>query len=97
VKLAIGSFYSHKAKSSGFPEKEMAKKELVDSQKVRGYVYQCNHCLSVYDEAVGEPENNIAPGTLFEQLPEKYGCHLCEAPKQDFMKIEKTKLGLQPV
>jgi rubredoxin len=97
LRLAIGSFYSHKEKSSGFPEKEIAKKESTGSQKRQEYVYQCNHCLSIYDEAAGEPENNIAAGTLFEQLPVEYGCHLCEAPKQDFIKIEKTKLGLQPV
>lgn len=31
--------------------------------------YECP-CGYVYDPAVGDPENGIAPGTPFEEIPE---------------------------
>ena len=32
--------------------------------------YECEPCGYVYDPAVGDPDNGIAPGTAFEDLPE---------------------------
>ena len=32
--------------------------------------YECP-CGYVYDPAVGDPENGIAPGTPFEEIPEE--------------------------
>ena len=32
--------------------------------------FVCTVCGYVYDPEVGDPENDIAPGTPFEQLPE---------------------------
>ena len=45
------------------------------------YVCPCGY---EYDPQVGEPENGIAEGTDFEDLPEDYTCPLCGAPKEDF-------------
>jgi rubredoxin len=61
------------------------------------YVYQCRHCMTVYDNTAGEPERGIAPGLQFEALPENYCCPLCESPKSDFNKMAKTVLGLQAI
>jgi rubredoxin len=47
-------------------------------------VYQCAHCLTVYDESTGDPLQNILPGTPFSALPEHYCCSLCESPLTDF-------------
>ena len=33
--------------------------------------YECP-CGYVYDPAVGDPENGIAPGTPFEEIPEDW-------------------------
>ena len=41
-------------------------------------------CGYVYDPEVGDPENDIAPGTPFEQLPEDWVCPLCGVGKEDF-------------
>ena len=46
--------------------------------------YVCNVCGWVYDEAEGDAENNIAPGTKFEDLPEDFVCLLCGVGKDDF-------------
>jgi len=46
--------------------------------------YVCDVCGYVYDEATGDPENNIAAGTKFEDLPEDWVCPLCGASKSEF-------------
>ena len=46
--------------------------------------YVCDICGWVYDEAEGLPENDIAPGTKFEDLPEDFACPLCSVGKDQF-------------
>ena len=46
--------------------------------------YVCNVCGWVYDEALGDPDNSIAPGTKFEDLPEDFKCALCGVGKENF-------------
>ena len=50
--------------------------------------YICDVCNWVYDEESGDPENGIAPGTKFEDLPEDFECPLCSVGKAEFSKIE---------
>ena len=38
--------------------------------------YVCDACGYIYDPAVGDPDNGIAPGTAFEDLPEDWVCPL---------------------
>ena len=46
--------------------------------------YVCNICGWVYDEAVGDPDDGIAAGTKFEDLPDDFVCPLCGVGKDDF-------------
>ena len=46
--------------------------------------YVCNLCGYVYDEATGDPDNGIAPGTKWEDVPEDWTCPLCGAGKEEF-------------
>ncbi|MBO5221824.1 MAG: rubredoxin [Clostridia bacterium] len=50
--------------------------------------YVCNVCGWVYDEAEGDADNGIAPGTKFEDLPEDFVCPLCGVGKDDFSEEE---------
>ena len=50
--------------------------------------WQCVLCAFVYDEASGMPEDGIAPGTRWEDVPESFGCPDCSAKKADFEMIE---------
>lgn len=50
--------------------------------------YVCLLCGYVYDEEVGDPENGIAPGTKFEDLPDTFVCPICGAGKENFEKQE---------
>ena len=46
--------------------------------------YVCDVCGYVYDEAAGDPDNGIAPGTKWEDLPEDFVCPLCGVGKDSF-------------
>ena len=46
--------------------------------------YVCNVCGYVYDEAAGDPNNGIAPGTKWDDLPADFVCPLCGVGKEDF-------------
>jgi len=48
--------------------------------------YVCTICDYVYDPAVGDPDNGIAAGTRFQDLPDDWVCPLCGAPKSEFVK-----------
>ena len=50
--------------------------------------YVCDVCGWEYDEAVGDPEHGIAPGTKFEDLPEDFECPLCGVGKDNFSEAE---------
>jgi rubredoxin len=55
----------------------------------RGFkTWQCVLCAFVYDEAAGLPEEGIAPGTRWADVPETFGCPDCSAKKADFEMIE---------
>lgn len=49
--------------------------------------YECTICGYVYDPSQGDLENNIAPGTAFEDLPADWVCPVCGASKDEFQKV----------
>jgi rubredoxin len=48
---------------------------------VKKYVCVCGY---VYDEAAGEPESGIAPGTVWADVPGDFTCPVCGAGKDAF-------------
>lgn len=48
--------------------------------------YVCQVCGYVYDPDLGDPDNNIPPGTDFKNLPDDWTCPVCGASKNDFEK-----------
>lgn len=44
-------------------------------------------CDYIYDPAVGDPTQNIEPGTRFEDLPSTWRCPVCHEGKDKFVKI----------
>jgi rubredoxin len=46
--------------------------------------YICTVCQYVYDPNVGDPDNGIAPGTSFADLPEDWVCPVCGVGKDAF-------------
>ena len=49
--------------------------------------YACNVCGYEYDPAAGNPDNGIAPGTPFEEIPDDWTCPLCGVGKEDFSPV----------
>lgn len=46
--------------------------------------YVCDLCGYVYDPALGDPQNGVAAGTPFDQVPVDWVCPECGAGKEDF-------------
>ena len=46
--------------------------------------YICNICGFVSDEEIGCPEEEIAPGTEWENIPDDFVCPLCGVGKDEF-------------
>ena len=44
----------------------------------------CELCGYEYDPAEGDPENGIAPGTKWEEVPQDYACPVCGLGKDMF-------------
>lgn len=50
--------------------------------------YICDVCSWVYDPAKGDPDHGIAPGTLFEEIPDDWVCPICGVGKDQFSKVD---------
>lgn len=51
-------------------------------------VWQCVLCGFTYDEAAGMPNEGIAPGTRWADVPADWICPDCSATKADFEMVE---------
>ena len=47
-------------------------------------VFECTICGFIYDEEKGLPEEGIAPGTKWDDVPEDWQCPDCNVGKSDF-------------
>ena len=50
--------------------------------------YMCVICGFIYDEEKGWPEDGIAPGTRWDDVPLTWKCPECGAGKEDFEMVE---------
>jgi rubredoxin len=48
----------------------------------------CLVCGFIYDEEKGIPQDGIAPGTLWEDIPNDWYCPECGVEKSDFQLVE---------
>ena len=51
-------------------------------------VWICIICGWMYEEEKGAPEEGLAPGTRWEDVPEDWYCPDCSAGKEDFEMVE---------
>ncbi len=49
--------------------------------------WEYDDCGWEYDEELGCPEEGIAPGTKWEDLPEDFLCPLCMVGKDEFSQV----------
>ena len=48
--------------------------------------YECV-CGYIYEEAAGDPDNGIAAGTKWPDVPDDYSCPVCGAGKDAFSEV----------
>jgi len=49
--------------------------------------FLCIVCGFIYDEAKGDPDSGLSPGTRWEDIPETWSCPQCGVSKSDFEEI----------
>jgi rubredoxin len=49
--------------------------------------YRCLVCGFIYDEALGDADTGISPGTLWKDIPDTWMCPECGASKADFEEV----------
>lgn len=47
--------------------------------------HRCIPCDYIYDPVLGDPDNGIAPGTAFDDLPDDWVCPVCYVGKDEFV------------
>ena len=50
--------------------------------------WECIVCGFVYQEELGLPDEDIAPGTRWQDIPEDWCCPDCGVSKEDFEMVE---------
>ena len=50
--------------------------------------WECKLCGYIYDSEKGDPDNGIAIGTAWEDIPDDWLCPLCGAGKGEFQKLD---------
>ena len=58
--------------------------------------WECIFCGLIYDEKEGWPEDGIAPGTKWEDVPDDWTCPDCGVGKEDFELIPGSDDGEAP-
>lgn len=46
--------------------------------------FVCSACGYIFDEAEGDPDSGIAPGTRWEDIPDEWVCPECGVDKSYF-------------
>ena len=62
--------------------------QSVEARATDTRTWLCELCGFIYDEAAGMPEEGIAPGTRWNDVPDTWGCPDCSAMKADFKMLE---------
>ena len=58
------------------------------SEQTPNRTFMCLICGWIYDESLGVPDEGIAPGTRWEDVPMNWTCPECGARKEDFEMVE---------
>jgi rubredoxin len=59
---------------------------VTNKRRIRMDRYVCSICGYVYDPEQGDPDNGVAAGTKWEDVPDDWECPVCGASKADFEK-----------
>ena len=79
-----------KALDNGQPKKEAPipkkiKRAVPKKLPPNYHVYVCNGCGYSYVQDLGDPENDVLPGTPFNMIPDEWVCPECAEEKENFI------------
>ena len=69
-------------------EKRSPLKIARNHERINMKSWQCIVCGFIYDEAKGLPEDGIAPGTAWADVPEDSECPDCGVAKSNFEMVQ---------
>jgi rubredoxin---NAD+ reductase len=72
----------------GWPSRRATRASLHDDGEVILKQYMCLVCGFIYDEELGWPDDGIAPGTKWADVPDTWKCPECGVGKEDFEMAE---------
>jgi rubredoxin-NAD+ reductase len=52
--------------------------------------WECQICGHIYDEAKGDPDHGIPPGTLWKDVPDTWTCPGCGVGKDRYEPIDTS-------
>jgi len=61
---------------------------VTETRVTEARTWMCLICGWLYDEAAGDPEHDIAPGTAWADVPMNWTCPECGARKEDFEMVQ---------
>jgi flavin reductase (DIM6/NTAB) family NADH-FMN oxidoreductase RutF/rubredoxin len=77
--------YYHEIKGGKSPKTAPTYVKEEVSEPVQNQIrFVCNVCGYVYDPVKGDPDNGVAAGTAFADVPESWTCPICGAAKMEF-------------
>ena len=50
--------------------------------------YECEPCGYIYNPQEGDPDNGVAAGTSFEDIPDDWTCPICGVGKEEFIPVD---------
>ncbi|MDP2441039.1 MAG: FAD-dependent oxidoreductase [Polaromonas sp.] len=66
------------------PQARPASAVTTDASGLPWALFICKACGLIYDEAAGDADSGLAPGTRFADIPDDWACPLCGVGKADF-------------
>ena len=77
--------YYHEIKGGKSPATAPTyQKDDTPSSSRQSVRHTCSICGYVYDPQNGDPDNGVAAGTDFTDIPDQWFCPICHAPKEKF-------------
>ena len=79
-------------KTPAEPRQNYGKTSIKPTRKVTPVIesrtWMCLICGWIYDEATGDAEHGLAPGTKWDAVPMNWTCPECGARKEDFEMVQ---------
>lgn len=66
------------------PQARPSQAVTTDASGLPWALFICKACGLIYDEAKGDADSGLAPGTRFADIPDDWACPLCGVGKADF-------------